>query len=263
MSEQLYAVYRRLDREGNGEDWAIRSRHDRIEVRHGPTDAETSRFAVPARLCKDNTPWKEAGLHVDARLDEGFVKIGTGRFPDERLELAVRDDKAGLSLHWEAPRPVDGQTLCDVLYRIKERLRRNGVAAIHSEGGLSRHASMAVMVPTGVWKVGQLADGRIGQHDRGGIARIDEADGTAAILVLMKIERELPGTVRFTWREPDDAQAVTPRIRETDFWLGAHVGPYGETLRVAHALGLTPTPGLLSTKEWAIGGEDDPPPLWF
>lgn len=257
MSNELYTVYRHLENESEGTDWAMRIREQQLEIRHGPIDEPSTRVCIPARLCHEGTPWKEARLHTDTRLNEGYVRIGLGRFPDDRLALSVRDNSAALALHWASRTEVDKEVFSGLLARIKARLRGAGVRAIHSRSGVSGEPGLAVNAPNGVWKINRRSHGRFCEHNRPGIARVHETDGTVPVLVLMAIERELPGAVRFTWREPDRAQTVAPQVTETDYWLGEHVAPFGDTRRVAHALGLGPA------QQWIIGGEDDPSPLWF
>ena len=99
---------------------------------------------------------------------------------------------------------------------------------------------------SGQWRLDRLSDGRFGERAPQGVATVYERDGTVPILVLKRIVREFPGSVRFAWREPDESQVVAPQVARTEHWLGAHVAPFEETLRVARALGVSPAQPVLA-----------------
>lgn len=255
--EKTYQVYRRLDNEREGLDWAIRHNGEQLTVRYGPTGEETRQFSIPSRLCKDGKPWKERGEHTKQRLRDGYVSIGVGRFPSARLELVERARSDSLALHWETVQPLTRRRVSELMADVHEGLRRSGFQPVHIREGLNGEPGLVLQLATRLWKLGRLPDGRLGERDQSGIARVSLADGTVPVLVLMRIAREFPDTVRMTWREPDESQVIAPRIEKDDYWLGRHVAPFDETRRVARALGLGPEQKLL------VAGASVPEPLWF
>ena len=257
MKGELYAVYRRLETEHEATDWAFRVHDGALQIRHGPIDGEAGLITIPARLCHKETPWMEARMHTEARLLDGYVKIGVGRYPDDHLELTVRDQNAALALHWRPTDHVDRERFSEVLRDVMHGLRRAGVVATHAPRDGNGEPSLGVRTPSGEWRLSRFNTGLFGEHSRQMTARVYENDGTVPILVLMKIAHEFPGAVRFTWREPESTQAVAPAITETDYWLGSHVAPIEDTRRVAHALGLGPA------CMWVSQGVKDRAPMWF
>lgn len=255
--ETMYTVYRRLDTEDTGEDFSIRVDHDRVEYRSGAIDEPAVHGVIPAERCHEGTPWMEMRRRTNARLDEGFAKIGLGRYEDDQLRLTLRDNSATLALHWVARTAVDKARFSAVLQDIKARLRRAGIGAQFSPGGPSGEPALEVSVASGAWRLDRLSDGRFGEHMRPGIARVYENDGTVGILVLMRIDYEFPDTVQFGWYAPGELQAVRPHVTLNDYWVGAHVVPFQETLRVANALGVGPARRLLVTDA------EVPQPVWF
>ena len=257
MKGELYAVYRRLETEHEATDWAFRVHDGALQIRHGPMDGEAGSMTIPARLCHERTPWREARLHTAARLHDGYVKIGVGRYPDDHLELAVREQSSTLALHWRPEQQVDRERFSGVLRQVMDRLRSAGVIATHAPRDGNGEPSLGVRTPSGEWRLSRFNTGLFGEHSRRMTARVYENDGTVPILVPMKIAHEFPGAVGFTWREPETPQVVAPAITETDYWLGSHVAPIEDTRRVAHALGLGPA------CMWVTQGATDSAPMWF
>ena len=118
--EKTYQVYRRLDNEREGLDWAVRHNGEQLKVRYGPTGEETRQFSIPSRLCKDGKPWKERGEHTRQRLRDGYVSIGVGRFPSARLELVERARSDSLALHWETVQPLTRRRVSELMADVHE-----------------------------------------------------------------------------------------------------------------------------------------------
>lgn len=255
--EKTYQLYRRLDNEREGLDWAIRHNGEHVTVRYGPTGEETRQFSIPSRLCKDGQPWKERGEHTQQRLRDGYVCIGVGKFPSVRLELVERARSDSLALHWETVQPLARRRVSELMAYVHEGLRRIGLQPVHIREGLNGEPGLVLQLASRLWKLRRLPNGQLVERDESGIARVSLGDGTVPILVLMRIAREFPDSVRMTWREPDESQVIAPRVEKDDYWLGRHVGPFDETRRVARALGLGPEHSLLAARASA------PDPLWF
>lgn len=254
--QPMYTIYRRYRAVDEGEDRAIRVIDDGVEIRRGPIDGETARRAVPQTRCAYSTPWKEVRQRTSAWTRDGYARIGLGHCEAGRMVIGVRDENTRVALHWQAAAAIDRDRWAVAMKDIAATLGGVGVRAIHRPNGPTG-SSLEALVLSGVWRLDRLIDGRFGEHGRAGVATIVERDGTAPILVLMRIEQAFPGSVAFTWRAPGEPQPVAPQVTRTDLWLGAHVAPFGETLQAACALGVAPAQRVL------VAGAHAPEPFWF
>ena len=254
--EPMYTIYRRYRAADEGEDRAIRVIDDGVDIRSGPIDGDTQRLLVPQTQCAYSTPWKEVRQRTQAWTRGGFARIGLGQCEAGRIEVGVRDENARVALHWQAACAIARDRWAVTMKAIAAALCGVGVRAVHRPNGPAG-SSLEALVLSGVWRLERLTDGRFGEHGRAGVATIYERDCTVPILVLMRIEREFPGSVEFTWRAPGEPQAVAPHVTRTDLWLGSHVVPFRDTLRAACALGIAPAQRVL------VAEAEAPEPFWF
>ena len=255
----LYTIYRRLHAVDEGEDRAIGLDDDNnIVTRQGPIDGGTGCWRKPIAACESGMPWRDLHLIAAQWKRDGFARIGTGRCVERRIELVSRDDVPHVALNWQAAAAIGAERWAGMMRDIARALHDAGLRARCRQPKVSRPGApwLDVLTPSGAWRLDRLPDGRFGEHGRSGVATAYARDCTAPILALMRIELECPGAVEFTWRASGEPQPVRPRVTPTDLWLGKPAAPFGETQRIAAALGVTPAQRL----RW---NRDDTPSIWF
>ena len=261
MGENVYRVYRRGGSKDRQMDWAVKTTAHGLAIRSGPTDATARLVEVPAGLCSDSDPTKEAQKRTDEKLQAGYSPIGFGTYKRGRLALQAspasgsRDDE----LCWEAREPLPGVEFRKLIDEVSKQLTDHGAAPaklfVWKEPDVGPHAvGIDVETPDGVWSFGQQPGGGFNGSGRGGGA-VRPAQGVAPILVLLRVAREFPGTLAFC---DQNADAVTPELVPADPWLGKAAAPFEATLSLAAAIGLCP--GALPL---VPADDDDEPLTWF
>ena len=257
MNEGMYAVYRSKREDGTRCQRGIRVHDDRVEIRAGETGAGLELIQLSREDCLNEDPWTEMRWRRSQWISEGFVRVGYGDCPNgwlntlyevgtADLEAEPKDEK--VALHWAAPRHFRPVAIEGLFLDLAKALENTGhvVAAeiLHSGG----RCGLNVETPNRLWTIRRRPDGLLAEAGKDGAARLFKADGVVPFLVLMRIEREFPGTIEFFWLEQSDAWRVQPNLSPSDPYLGERAGPYQDTLRVAEALGLRPATGLLANE---------------
>ena len=204
MKGELYAVYRHLESEHEGTDWAFRVHDGSLQIRHGPIDGEAGLITIPARLCHKETPWMEARMN------------------------------------WVACKAIEQAPFEALMERIREGLTGIGVSA-HLPGSRDgERPGLVVETLTGEWAISLQPNGTLTDRGRTGPGRVPPAAGTLPMVALLRIEREFPGTLEFVWNSNRSPLRLEPEVDPEDEWLGTTVGRWDDTVAAAGAVGLIP-----------------------
>ena len=261
----LYNVYRL--RALN--EWAIRVRDGRVEIREGTRGARATYEAIPDDECAGGDPEEDMARRVRERVAAGYLHYGTGDFPNDRLRRVGRADPERLALYWSPCAPVSHDAFDTVAAYLAELFGRFGARAQATRIDASGALALIVSTDGGRWGVRLNRHSRL--HDRLNIAppRVRRDHGTLPVLALRYLQTRFPRALALSYdpqHRPDEAPPQ-PRLSPHDYWLGEDVAPYEDTLRIGEALGMEPvelrSPGTLpGALPLAVHGSA-PPRLWF
>ena len=265
MGKNLYRILQSPHAGRDGRTWAIRIHEKAIEIRAGALDG-------PAPLTDthhdDPSPlrslWGRMDRYLEQKTREGFISVGYGSYDEaDRLHMYRSSGSVPDSLFWSCTSPMEPAVFDEMAGEAAEALGSAGQPCVVTRRGLR------ATTPKGTWAVSRNSDGLIGEPGLGhyvtrhgaytgpGGGRIWTTDGVVPTLLLLRIERQQPGTIVFA-ELGESAQRVTPTVAASDRWLGKAMQPLDDTETVAVALGLgamQPMP-LLSSH---AGAE----PTWF
>lgn len=235
MKEPQYDVYRKGHNPATSMDWAVRTSDAGLEIRAGATDRPATLTTVPLGRCEGGSPDREMTRQIAQKAAEGYRRIGEGTYAKGRLELTRAEPVVGDELYWEIAKAIPEKRLRKILKTIGEALFAH-TAQVAMEATEDGKGVLGLIVPTpgDEWAFGQNARGGLNADGRGG-GVVRRAQGVVPVLVLMRLARDLPGTVTFA---DGRADAITPELRATDPWVGRDAGPIEETQAIATALGL-------------------------
>lgn len=263
MSKNLYRVFRRGDTAATSMDWAVKTGDEGLSIRYGPSGGLAVLTEVPLKVCADGSAAKEARLRIAQKVKDGYRQIGCADYVRGRLVLSKDPADADDELFWEI-RPPQGEPLdlessekdaaWPALIReiVAELIDKGVPARLESPDG-KRVAGLTIGTPDGDWAFGLQSGGGLNADPRGG-GIIRRVHGVAPILVLIRIEREFPGTVTFA---DANARAVDLLISPLDPWVGDAAAAFEHTQSLAAALRLCPAAMPV------VIAEDGPQPMWF
>ena len=265
MGENLYRILQSPHAGRNGRTWAIRFHDEAIEIRagalNGPAPITDTSHDEPSPV---RSLWGRMDRYLAQKTREGFISVGYGTFDEaDRVQMHKSGGFVPDSLYWSCTSLMEPVVFDELAGEAAAALGRAGQLCVVTRRGL--HAT----TPKGTWAVSRNSDGLIGEPGLGlyearhgaytgpGGGRIWATDGVVPTLLLLRIERQQPGTIVFA-ELGESAQRVTPTVAASDRWLGEAMQPLMDTETVALALGLDarqPMP-LLSSH---AGAE----PTWF
>ena len=257
----LYDVYRFR----GVDDWSIRVRADRVEIRQGGRNTLAAYRAITRADCLRHDPAAEARRLTEERIAEGCLSIGKGDFPGDCLRLVRGKDPKRLDLRWVPGEPVPRSGFEQITGHLVQLLRAIGIRCelVPDAGG--GVLEMTVSAGQGRWGVCLTTDNHLEDPFDTVTRAIPAWQGTLPVLLLLYLREQFPDGLTLTLdpkHRPADV-AAQPRLHVTDYWLGDEIAPFDETVRIARALGLPGVPAPTPIALPPLAGEGDTPPLWF
>lgn len=257
----LYNVYRFR----GVDDWSIRVRAHRVEIREGGRNAVATYRAILRVDCHHHDPAAEARRLTDERNAEGYLSLGKGDFPTDCLRLVRGKDPERLDLRWIPGRRVPRLGFDQITEHLVRLLRAIGIRCDivpNAGGGV---LEMTVSAGQGRLGVYLTSDNRLEDAFNTVTRAVPAWLGTLPVLLLLYLQEQFPDGLTLTLgpkHRPANA-AAQPRLHRADYWLGDDIAPYDETVRIAKALGLPGTPITTPITLPPLASEGDSPPLWF
>lgn len=155
----LYNVYRF----GSIDEWAIRVREGRVEIREGTRGARAIYRAIPREACVNGDPDAEMARLVKRTVAAGFLHYGVGDFPNDRLRSVGRSDPKRLTLYWWPRSPVSLDAFDAVAMYLAEVFGRFGARAGADRKDVG--GALTLIVPTGGGRWGVRLDRHGRLHD--------------------------------------------------------------------------------------------------
>ena len=245
------------------ETWAVRVRGERLETREGGPSVVPTYRAIPRAQCLRRDPLAEMGRRIGGRIRAGFTRLGRGDFPCDRLRLVHPGDAERLDLQW-APRAwVPREGFDGLGAHLAAVLNELGWRATWAAPADSALPELTLSVGQVRWGIAREPDGRLEDAFRPTSRTVPQALGTAPVLVLLYLLQRFPGSLalRLDPQQAFDCSPLELRMTQHDYWLGDEVAPYGDTLRLAAALGMRLQPAP-KPRPVVIDGAS-PAPLWF
>ena len=249
----LYRVYRRGTDPATSQDWAIRATDISVEIRSGATGAPAKYVEISASGCQQGIPEAEVATQTEGKIADGYVAIGWGDYERGRLHLVRREPGTGTKLYWEI-KDVPRAKMTSLLGGIVGDLKRTSVASVPTYADVPTGAKPEVigmtvpLPPVGEWKL--AAAGRKPGDVWRGSGVVERTHGVVPLLVLMRIARDLPGTVSLA---DENAEEVTVELKNADPWVGRKAGPTDETEAIAVELGLCRKSSVVASGMTDIG----------
>lgn len=236
MSDNLYRVYRQGADPATSMDWAVLATEVGVEIRQGQTDGPARYTEIPLAHCVDGRPDKEAERLVEQKLGHGYEPVGWGEYERGRLIVRRNEPQDGDELTWEVSVPINGRELnalfAEIVTDLHPHMTGRIASVVGDDGKTVQGVTMAT--PGGAWSFGLQEGGGLDGEGRG-TGVVAREQGVAPLLVLLRVDREVPGVLGIKDRE---GEPVELELSASDPWLGRSAGPTDETYALATALGL-------------------------